>query len=293
MKDHPIKGIIMMAIAVFLIITMNMFAKMVGNTHTPVEIVFWRNFVALIIVLALMLKTRDISLFKTQRIKGHMVRSIGGTCGLIMVFWAYALMPMADVVAIMFTAGLMTTGLSAFILKEKVGVYRWGAVAFGFLGAFLTVLPSGNEWELKGVIVSLSAAFVGGALVSTMLRSLGKTEPALTTVFYFLTVGIIITLPYVLYAGHFPSYATLWPLIGCGVAGGISLIFKTEAFRYAEASLLSPVHYTSIIWATFMGWVAFGDLPTFNVLAGASIIILANLVIVWREHIKSKAEILK
>jgi drug/metabolite transporter (DMT)-like permease len=293
MKDHPIKGIIMMAIAVFLIITMNMFAKMVGNTHTPVEIVFWRNFVALIIVLALMLKTRDISLFKTQRIKEHMVRSIGGTCGLIMVFWAYALMPMADVVAIMFTAGLMTTGLSAFILKEKVGVYRWGAVAFGFLGAFLTVLPSGNEWELKGVIVSLSAAFVGGALVSTMLRSLGKTEPALTTVFYFLTVGIIITLPYVLYAGHFPSYATLWPLIGCGVAGGISLIFKTEAFRYAEASLLSPVHYTSIIWATFMGWVAFGDLPTFNVLAGASIIILANLVIVWREHIKSKAEILK
>jgi drug/metabolite transporter (DMT)-like permease len=293
MKDHPIKGIIMMAIAVFLIITMNMFAKMVGNTHTPVEIVFWRNFVALIIVLALMLKTRDISLFKTQRIKGHMVRSIGGTCGLIMVFWAYALMPMADVVAIMFTAGLMTTGLSAFILKEKVGVYRWGAVAFGFLGAFLTVLPSGNEWELKGGIVSLSAAFVGGALVSTMLRSLGKTEPALTTVFYFLTVGIIITLPYVLYAGHFPSYATLWPLIGCGVAGGISLIFKTEAFRYAEASLLSPVHYTSIIWATFMGWVAFGDLPTFNVLAGASIIILANLVIVWREHIKSKAEILK
>ena len=287
MKDNPLKGIFLMATAVFLIVTMNMFGKMVGAWHSPIELVFWRNFIALGLVVAIILYKRDTSLFKTKRIKGHLIRSIGGTCGLIMVFWAYALMPMADVVAIMFTAGLMTTGLSAVILKEKVGIYRWSAVVFGFLGALITVSPSGNEWDIHGVLVALGAAFIGGALVSTMLRSLGKTEPALTTVFYFLSVGLFMTLPFVVYAGIFPTSQSIWPIIGCGLAGGISLILKTDAFRYAEASLLSPVHYTAIIWATLMGWFVFHDFPTSNVLIGAGIIIMANVVILIREQQKA------
>lgn len=284
MKDHPLLGIGLMACAVFLIIVMNTFGKMVSGVHTPIDIVFWRNLVAFIIVVGIILTRRDNSLFRTKRLTGQLVRGVGGTIGLGCVFWAYSLLPMADVVAIMFTAGLMTTGLSALLLKERVGPYRWGAVAVGFIGAFVTAAPSGQDWNILGVCVSLAAAFIGGALVSTMLRSLGKTEPALTTVFYFLLIGMAITLPFVVLYGTLPQANTIWPLIGCGTAGGISLILKTQAFRYAEASLLSPIHYTSIIWATLLGWLVFGDFPANNVLIGAGIIILANLFIVWREH---------
>jgi drug/metabolite transporter (DMT)-like permease len=283
MKDNPIKGITLMAIAVFSIITMNMFGKLVGEEHTPIEIVFWRNWVALAMVVAIIWYKQDTSLFKTKRLKGHQFRGVAGTCGLTMVFWAYSLMPMADVVAIMFTAGLMTTGMSAIILKERVGTYRWLAVVIGFTGAFVAASPSGDEWALNGVFVALGAAFIGGALVSIMLRSLGKTEPALTTVFYFLSTGIVITLPYILYIGNLPTLYSLGPLIGCGIAGGISQVLKTEALRFAEASLLSPVYYTSIIWAILMGWMVFGDWPSNTVIIGACIIILANFIIIWRE----------
>lgn len=272
-----------MATAVFLIIVMNMFARIAAPDHDPVEIVFYRNAVALIMVIAVILFTRNYSLFTTTRIKDQLIRGGAGTVGLGLVFWAYSLMPMADVVAVMFTAGLMTTGMSALWLKEKVGPYRWGAVFFGFIGALIIAAPAGNTWNIEGVFVALAAAFIGGAVVSTMLRSLGKTEPALTTVFYFLLIGIVMTAPYVAVKGHMPTQQSLWPLFWCGLAGGISLIFKTQAFRYAEASLLSPVHYTSIIWATFLGWAVLDEWPTNNIFIGAAVIILSNLVILWRE----------
>lgn len=283
MKDHPVKGIALMAAAVLLIVVMNMFARIVSQIHNPVEIVFYRNAVALLLVLAVIGFRRDSSLLKTARLKDQILRATAGTAGLGLVFWAYALMPMADVVAVMFTAGLMTTGLSALWLKEKVGIYRWSAVCFGCIGALIIAAPWSGAWESQGILVALAAAFIGGAVVSTMLRSLGKTEPALTTVFYFLIIGLIMTAPYMAFQGHLPTNTTLWPLMACGIAGGVSLIMKTQAFRYAEASLLSPVHYTSIVWATLLGWLVLNEWPDANVFIGAALIIGSNLVVLWRE----------
>lgn len=273
-----------MAVAVFLIIVMNMFARIANAEHTTIETVFYRNLVALILVVAVIISTRNFSLFKTTRLKDQIIRGTSGTVGMSLVFWAYTLMPMADVVAVMFTAGLMTTGISAIWLKEKVGPYRWGAVILGFVGAMIIAAPGGeSEWNIMGVLVALGAAFIGGAVVSVMLRSLGKTEPALTTVFYFLSIGLILTLPFAVTIGHMPSQTSWQPLLWCGLAGGLSLILKTQAFRYAEASLLSPVQYTSIIWATLLGFFVFSEWPADNVLLGAGVIILSNLVILWRE----------
>ncbi len=282
MNDSPIKGITIMIGAVFLIVIMNMFAKLVSDSHGPIEIAFWRNLFALILLLAMVAYKRDFEVLKTKRLKGQLLRGSAGTIGLIMVFWSYSLMPMADVVAIMFISGILTTILSATVLKEKVGVLRWSAVVLGFIGAVIAAYPSGDDWNIKGVLVALTAAFIGGAVISMMLRSLGKTERATTTVFYFLIIGLIMTAPYVLWLGKLPDMQTFYYLIACGITGGISLIWKTQAFRYAEASLLSPIPYTSIIWATIIGYLVWNDLPTVNVIIGVFIIISSNLFILWR-----------
>ncbi|PCH99884.1 MAG: hypothetical protein COB76_04710 [Alphaproteobacteria bacterium] len=291
MKDHPIKGISMMLVAVFLIMVMNMFAKLVSDDFTPAEIVFWRGFFAMPIIIGIIAYRKDWALLKTARLKGQIIRGVGGSFGILSVFWAYSLMPMADVVAIMFTAGLMTTALSALWLGEKVGVYRWGAVAIGFIGAVIAANPMDSNFNVEGTLVALAAAFIGGAVVSTMLRSLGKTEPAITTVFYTLVMNSIVSAPFLIVSGtHIPSMNAIPILLGVGVAGVISLLFKTQAFRYAEASLLSPIHYTSIIWGVLFGYFIWGDVPAINVLIGATIIITANIVIIWRENKKSKSK---
>lgn len=279
-----------MMVAVALIAVMNMFGKLITDYHDPIEKVFYRGLVALTLILSIICVTRNWGAFKTERPYGQLARGIVGTCGLCLVFWAYSVMPMTEVVALMFTGGFMTLLISPFLLGEKVGPYRWAAVAVGFLGAIIIARPEAENFNAEGVFASLAAAFVGGALVAIFLRSLGRTDSAITTVFYFLLIGTLSTFPYVLMYGSWIHPEALYSIIGMGLAGGISLLVKTEAYRHAEASLLSPVHYTAIVWAVLFDLLIWGYIPPLQTTFGAGIIIFANLFILWREQ-KKKHEV--
>lgn len=275
-----------MLIAVALIAVMNMFSKLVTDYHDPVEKVFYRGVIALVLVVGIMVATKRFDAFKTKRPFGQLARGIAGTGGLGLVFWAYSLMPMTEVTALMFTGGFMTLLISPFLLGEKVGVYRWSAVVIGFIGAIIIAQPSSENFNPYGVFASLSAAFVGGAMIAVFLRSLGKTDSAFTTVFYFLFIGTVGTLPYMLIYGSWVQPQAIYPLLGMGIAGGVSLLVKTEAYRHAEASLLSPVIYTSIIWAVLFDLLIWDQVPSMTIIFGSGIIIFSNLFILWREQVK-------
>ncbi len=288
-KQQPLFGIILYVIAVFLIVVMNAFAKKATEYHAPIEAVFYRGIIAMILLLCYAaFKGRLATLHKTARFKSHIGRSIAGNIGVVMVFWSYSLMPMADVTAILFASPLIVTVLSTFLLKENVGPYRWLAVFTGFIGVVLIAQPSGQDYASYGPFVVLVAVF-STALVQVFLRELGKTEDALTTVFYFLAFGIFFSGIYMIFKGSWPHPAALIPLIGAGLASGIQLIIKTQAFRIAEASLLSPFTYTSIIWATLFGWLFWDDIPTSMVITGTFIVVGSNLFILWRERRRGHA----
>jgi drug/metabolite transporter (DMT)-like permease len=275
-------GIALFLVATFLIVTMNAFAKMATVYHSPVEAVFYRGVVAMVLLLSFTTVTRRKDVFKTKRPMAHLGRSLAGNIGVILVFWSYSLMPMADVTAFLFTAPLMVTVLSIPLLGEKVGPYRWSAVIIGFLGVVLIAQPFGGGFVGAKALVPLGATFFM-ALVNIFLRELGKTEDPFTTVFYFLAVGLVFTGIYMIFNGTLPHEKAIWPLVGAGIAGGLQLILKTKAYTLAEASLLSPFTYTSILWATLFGWLFWGDLPTAAVCIGAIIIITSNIVIYMRE----------
>lgn len=283
----PLLGIALYLLATLMIIVMNAFVKKATEFHTPVEAVFYRGIIAMALLLAYAAYKRHAALFRTARIGSHLGRSIAGNIGVVMVYWSYSLMPMADVTALLFAAPLIVTMLSALLLKESVGPYRWLAVATGFLGVILIAQPSGESYAGYGVAVALAAA-LSTALVQIFLRDLGKTEDALTTVFYFLAFGILFSGIYMIFRGNWPHPEAVIPLIGAGVTGGIQLIVKTQAFRLAEASLLSPFSYTAIIWATLIGWIFWDDLPTLMVVLGTAVVIASNLFILWRERRKQK-----
>ena len=285
----PVYGINLLILAVGLIMVMNLFMKM-AEGHHPIEQTFYRNLFALILICAVIVARYSWSILRTQRPWSHVSRAIAGNIGLTLVFASYQLMPMAEVTALMFTGGLMTTMVAPFALGERVGIYRWGAVLVGFGGAVIIAQPGTENFNALGVATAMSAAFFGGALVSVFLRSLGKTERAMTTVFYFLSIGVVLSAPYVAFYGSLPDMETLPLLIGAGIAGGISLIMKTEAYRHAEASLLSPVHYTALIWAVLFDIFIWDIFPNALTLGGAAVIILANMVILWRESQRSVSD---
>lgn len=275
------QAITLVTFSTFLISLQSMIAKILSSVHDPVEIVFARNIVALLIVLAILVARREVFLVKTQRPFAQLIRACVGTLGIFSGFWAFSLMPMAQATALIFTAPLFATVLSALFLKEKIGPYRIGAVVAGFLGVLVIAGPS-SDIEFSSLCVGLFSGLCNGG-VAVCLRWLGNTENALTTVFYFVVIGLVtMAIPSAMtYTAFHPLAWILVPFLG--VVGVASLISKTHGYRMGEASLLVLFTYTQIIWALVFDILLWDTWPTITVLSGAAIIVASNICIVWRE----------
>ncbi len=251
----------------------------------PVEVAFIRNLLAALGITAIIAWVKkDHTLFKTHYFKGQLIRAALGNASLIVAFWAVSLLPLADVVALWFSVPLIVLVLSALLLKERVGPWRWGAVLCGFGAVCLIAQPAVALDNSFGVIVGLVSSCLIAA-VSINLRHLGqKNEHPLTTTFFFLVSGAVFCgalVPF-FWTGALLNMRLIWTILLVAAAGLTAQILKTEAFRLAEASLLSPFSYLSILWATLIGWFFFGEMPDMMVIIGCILLVLSNLIVLWR-----------
>lgn len=267
--------------AYFLLSVMNMFAKLLGDHHHPLEVGFYRNLIALIPFL-LWAMAAGFGQLKTRKFGGIALRSVVGTVSLVVTFAAYIAMPMADTTAFLFTSSLLLPVLSFFFLKEYVGPWRWGAIVTGFIGVLVMVQPTGAV-NTPGVALALSAAFLHATL-GTLLRYLGKTESPVVVTFYFLLIGTLGTsLPMPFVAS--PLRPELWwQYLGLGLSGALAQFLLATAFRHAQAAAVTVFNYSGILWATLFGWLIWNDWPAAPVLIGGGLIIACNIVIIWREQ---------
>lgn len=274
--------------ATFFITLMNAFAKVVTLEQSVVSAIFYRALVGLVLTGGIMLLVHKRFIIKTTRLKGHIVRCIVGNAGLGLVFWSFSLMPMADVTAIMFLAPILVMFLSIIILKEVVTPARWFVVLAGLVGVAIIVLPRLNmDWSILGVGVTLSAT-VTVAFVAVMIRDLGKTEDPLMSVLFFFFFGALFTLPFMFIWGEPLQRDMLLPLFTAAGAATVAQISKTEAATLAEASQLTAIQYTSIIWSTMFGFLLFQEVPKLTTYIGAGVIVAANIYLMWAERDKKK-----
>ncbi|MCC7346976.1 MAG: DMT family transporter, partial [Variibacter sp.] len=191
-----------------------------------------------------------------------------------------------------FAAPLITVALAAMLLGERVRKYRWSAVAVGFVGVLVMLSPYLNLSQaakthgpeaVVGVACAIAAAFASaGSTVQT--RRLTGSETNSAIVFYFsliATLGGLATLPFgwaSLSAGQYAALAAV------GILGGLGHLMLTESFRLAPASVVAPFDYTSILWAFILGYAVFGEIPLPVVFAGAAIVTLAGLFVIFRER---------
>lgn len=278
----PPKAIVLILVATLGIVLMNTCAKLVSPSHDPIELVFYRGLTALALLVPYMAITRPMSVFTTRRVGAHLYRALVGNLGVGFVFWAYTLLPMADATALLFAAPLFVTALSPLLLKERIGASRWLAVMVGFAGVLLIVRPSAALLSRPAALIGLAAALMI-ALVDMALRNLGRTDDPLTTVFFFLLIGVLVSGGYTGWRGSWPRGENLGILAAMGVFTAIQQVAKTTAYRHAEASFLAPYTYSAIIWATLAGWLFWRDLPGLPVTVGTIVIIASNLYLVWRE----------
>lgn len=282
--------------AIFGLSTMSMVVKLASESGIRLpEIMFWRQFMAIPVVLFWVLFSTGLSSLRTRRFGAHLRRSFLGATGMFFTFGSIVLLPLAEATTLGFTVPIFATILSAFFLREKVGLHRWAAVIVGFIGVLIVIQPGGGGFPLKGALVGLMAALMVG-IISLQLRDLGKTEAPPTTVFYFslLSSSMLLLLHFAPLPG--PIEAALawgttshspyqWMLIaGLGLCGGLGQIALTASLRYAPVSTVVGMDYTSLIWSTAYGWLIWSVLPGTSTWMGAPIIIASGLYIAWREH---------
>lgn len=280
--NKTLLGISFALMAAFMLSTMNVLAKMLGQYMGPVEITFFRNIVSIALLIAILLFIKKLSVLKTERIWAHLIRATVGTTGMVLIMWSFILMPLTTATSLNFTAPLFVTLLSYPLLKEKVGLFRLSFILIGFVGVIIIAQPE-NEISKLALAVGLAGGFMNG-LVAICLRWLGSTESTLTTNFYFLFFGLLGTAVFMPFVGEVPDVDITPLIILIGVVGLASLLLKTQGFRLAPAAIISPISYTMMVWAILFDYLIWDIMPSKMLLLGALIIVGSNLVIIWREN---------
>ena len=286
-QDNIIKGMSAGLGAFCMLSLMNVFAKLLSETHHVIEIAFYRNLIATLpfIFMIFVLKKKEITKINS-RPKGVVARAVIGTISLVITFAAFAAMPMADTTAFMFTSSLIIPALCYFVLKESVGIYRWSAVLVGFIGVLIMLNPEGQV-NVIGVTLALSAAFLH-AVLQTILRYLGKTEKPETITFYFVSIGTVVAALPMPWIATMPTIQEIPLLLGVGLTGLVAQYLLSIAFGNAPAAVVTVFNYSGIIWSTAFGWFIWNDWPLANIWIGGAIVITANIFIVIRESRKGK-----
>jgi drug/metabolite transporter (DMT)-like permease len=206
-----------------------------------------------------------------------------GLTAMALNFAAFILLPLAEATTIGFSVPIFSVMLAALMLGEPTGKWRWGAVAAGFAGVLLIVQPGSGDVPLVGASVALAAALLT-ASVTIVIRRLGATERATTTVFWFAVSSLVPLGLLMLHFAH-PHDGLTWAILGgMALAGGLAQLTLTGALRLAPVALVMPMDYTSLIWAVLLGAWLFAEVPSTWIWIGAPVIIASGLVIVWREH---------
>jgi drug/metabolite transporter (DMT)-like permease len=244
---------------------------------------FWRQFLTLPIALGWVMATSGIGALATRRPGTHFLRGLYGTIGMVLNFGAIILLPLAEATTINFTVPIWAVLLSILLLKEQVGVWRWSAVLLGFAGILVIAQPGDGHFPLYGALVALGGAFMI-ALISIQIADLNRTEQPLTIVFYFALFTTPLTalaLPFVMTAHDAAGW---WLLLGIGLTGALGQLLLTAALRFGKVASVIVMDYSGLFWATLYGWALFGMLPPTSTWLGAPLIVIAGLVIAWREH---------
>ena len=283
-ETRPLYAIFLRLLAMAAITTTFALVKLLGERGVNIiELIFYRQFLAIPIVYAWIVTTRGPMGFTTRRIDRHATRTALGIIGMLLNFGAVSLLPLAESTTIGFTAPIFATILSALFLGEKTGIHRWSAVILGFIGVIIMARPDSSHFPPLGLAVAMAAA-VSVAIISIVLRELSRTEPAPVIVFWFSVLSVPPAGAAMFWFGQVHSLETFLLLGLLGLAGGISQMLMTSALRWGPVSIVLPMDYSSILWATLLGWLLWNTLPAGSTWVGAALIIASGLYIAWREH---------
>ncbi|MEP1199828.1 DMT family transporter [Tateyamaria sp.] len=290
-QNKPGTAIGLKLTAVFLFMVMAAMIKEATQSVPAGQAVFFRSFFAMPIIMIWIWHRGDLrQALVPVNLMGHIWRGLFGTTAMALTFAGLGLLPLPEVTAIGYATPMFTVILAAVMLGETVRLFRISAVALGLVGVMIVIWPRLSvDADTLGTAGTIGALMVLGAsilraLVQIHIRTLVKTEHTAAIVFYFSLTATILSLFSLPFGWVIPSAFDATLLIGAGLVGGVAQILVTSSYRFGGASMLAPFDYASLIFAAIIGYFVFAEVPTLNMVAGAALVVLGGVLIIWRER---------
>ena len=266
--------------AMILFSTMGVFIKLSSSQLHPLEVVFFRNFLALFFLTPWIFKQRA-TVFKSNRKKLYTLRAVFNVVGMAAGFTALTLIPLAEATALSFTAPLFATLGAALILGEVVRQRRIIAIFFGFIG-MLIILRPGIEAISPGALLAIANA-ITIAITVLIVKKLTTTEKPITIIAYMALLQTPMALIPALFYWEWPSLIT-WTWLFClAGAGTIGHLMYTKAIQLAEVSQLQPIDFVRLPIIALFGYIVFAEQPSIWVWIGGAVIFLSTAYVTHRE----------
>ena len=259
--------------------------KYLGRTIHPFELALFRYGIGFVLLLPVFI-SMGWSGLRTDHLKLHGLRLAIACVAQIGVFYAVIHLLLADATAIAFSRPLFTTLIAVFLLSEVVGWRRWTATAVGFIGVLVMVRPGHASFDTIAVVAVFAACVF--ALANVLIRVLARTEPPNRILFYYHTGGTIVFAAPAAWVWTTPVGLEWLLLLMIGVFTTLGMIGFVRGFSAGEVSIVGPMEYTRLIYAGFLGYYLFAEIPDRWTGVGAAIIIASTLYIAHRDAMAKK-----
>jgi len=279
--DPTVRALLWSAASGLLFVLLNSLMRGLSIALDPFQTQFLRYLMGLVVMLPLVARS-GLAAYKPHNLLGQFTRGGVHALGLFIWFTAIAHISLADTTAIGFTGPIFIMLGAVLVFKEPMRRERWVAAGIGFAGVLIVVGPkltgSGGIYTL--VMLASSPVFAASFL---MTKALTRHERAQVIVLWQAISVTLFSLPLALLHWQAPSLTQWFLFLLCGLLGSVAHFCLTSSYAAADISATQSVKFLDLVWATLIGWLAFGDAPSRSTLIGGVVICASTIWIARRE----------
>ena len=303
------KGILCLVCSVALLTVSDSIVKLLSPNYALHEIMLFRALFAMVVVIGIVQLEGGFVILKTRRPLLHFIRGSMLVLANMFFFLGLASLPIAETVALFYSAPLFICLLSQLVLAQKVSLHRWAAIFIGIIGVVVMLRPGTEIFKIASLL-PIMAAFAYACMV-IITSKLGMQDKAGTMTFYiqfaFIVISSIIglsvgdgrfytpdnpTLGFLLRSWSLPTISDMGLIAACGFFVAVGGYLLSQAYRIGQASLMAPFEYSSMPIALLLGYLVWGDWPDHYSMAGSLLIISSGIVIlVIEKRVRKKTAI--
>jgi len=279
--DANVRGLLWTLLAGFLFVFLNSLLRGLSLQLDPFQAQFLRYLLGLVVMLPLIARSGLLA-YRPRNVIGQFTRGGVHTAGLCLWFIAIPHITIADTTAIGFTGPIFIMLGAWLVFKEPMRWERWLAASIGFAGVLIVVAPklTGQGGVYNLVMLASAPVFAASFLITKALARYERAE--VIVVWQSISVAIF-SLPLALLHWQMPTPWQWLLFLVAGLLGSAAHYCLTRSYSIADISATQSVKFLDLVWATLLGWIAFGDSPSQSTLIGGVVICASTLWIARRE----------